>query len=166
LSAVTRRRNYQVTLELSGTRERLAASFRSDPPLPELEVLALLAAGEESSQAAGGLVRQVDTGQSVSANSLLLGQATNLVEQRITSLFGLDRFRLDPLASGDSLSSARVTLGKRLTRNVTVTYSVDPSSSENSLIELEWQVSDRMVLVLRQNTDGTYTAEARFERSR
>ncbi len=166
VAAATRRRNYQVTLGLSGTRDRLAATFRSDPPLPEIEVLALLAAGEESSGAAAGLVRQVDTSQSVAANSLLLGQATNLVGQRIVSLFGLDRFRLDPLASGDSLSSARVTLGKRLSRQVMVTYSVDPSSSEGSLIELEWQVSDRVVLVLRQNTDGTYTAEARLERSR
>ena len=43
--AATRRRDYEIVLNLSGTRERLDASFSSDPPLPEVDVLSLIAAG-------------------------------------------------------------------------------------------------------------------------
>ena len=46
LVATTEVRDYDVTLQLSGTLERLDATFISDPPLADLDVLALLTTGE------------------------------------------------------------------------------------------------------------------------
>ncbi len=161
--AVTKRRDYDVVLALSGDRERLEANLTSDPPLPELEVLSLLAAGGTTPGSDTGLGPQRAGSRSVDAADLLYSQASTLVGDRFTRLFGLDRFRLDPLTTGDTLSSARVTLGKRLSSDVFVTYSADPSSSENSILEVEWEVDDNVVLVLRQNADGTYSADLRVE---
>ena len=65
--------------------------------------------------------------------------------------------------SGDNLSSARLTIGKRLSRDLYVTYSVDPASTEEQRLRVEWQVSDSFALVLTQNGDGSYEADARWE---
>jgi translocation and assembly module TamB len=80
-------------------------------------------------------------------------------------LFGLDQFRIVPLTSstGD-LSSARVTVGKQLSRDLFATYSYDPSETEEQIFELEWRVSRSLVLVLTQNGDGTYAADAKWEK--
>ena len=163
--ATTKRRDYEVVLALSGTTDRLEAELRSDPPLSELDVLSLLAAGDVSASTSdSGLGPRTSDG-AVSASSLLYGQASTIVGQRVNRLFGLDRFRLDPLQSGDTLSSARVTVGKQLSRDVFVTYSVDSSSTDNSVLEVEWRLSPRVVLILSQTADGSYSVDARFEQS-
>ncbi|MEM6705264.1 MAG: translocation/assembly module TamB domain-containing protein [Acidobacteriota bacterium] len=165
IAATTKRLDYTVSLTLSGTRDRLQASLTSDPPLPELDVWSLLASGDVAGSPGGvdGLgTTQLDR-SSVGAEALLYGQASNLVEDRVSRLFGLDRFRLNPIASGDSLSSARVTVGKRFSRDIFVTYSVDPNSTDDGVVEVEWRLTDRVVLVLSQNADGSYSAIARLE---
>lgn len=166
LEASTRRRNYEVTLSLSGTRQRLETSLRSNPPLPELDVLSLLAAGDTSDsfeRRPTGL--EGAAASSVAAHDFLYGQASALIEQRFLTLFGIDRFRVNPLRGSDALSRARLTVGKRLSKDVVVTYSIDPSTSDESVLEVEWQINDHLVLVVTQNGDGTYAADARLEQS-
>ena len=167
LLARTRMREYDVTLSLSGTLDRLNIDLSSNPPLADLEVLALLTgAGEtEPGRFDAGPTRPGET-SSVGAEGFLYGQATSAVAQRFNRLFGLDTFRIDPLTSstGD-LSSARVTVGKQLSRDLAATYSYDLSENEEPILELEWSVSRVLVLVLTQNGDGTYALDARWEKA-
>ena len=156
LAAKTRRRDYDLSLNLSGTPERLNASLASDPPLADLDVLGLLATGEPAA------IR----GPAQGAEAFLYGQAASLVTERVNRLFDLDRFRIDPLTgSSGSLSSARVTLGKQLSRDVLATYSYDPSQTEQQILQLEWTVARGLSLVLTQNGDGTYAVDSRWEKS-
>jgi translocation and assembly module TamB len=164
LVASTRMREFEVTLSLSGTPERLQTEFVSNPPLAELEVLALLTGGRDpGSRSVDRAEADIDGG---AAESFLYGQATSLIAGRFNRLFGLDQFRIDPLtsATGD-LSSARVTVGKQLSRDLFVTYSYDPSETEEQILELEWSLSRSLVLVLTQNGDGTYAVDARWEKA-
>jgi hypothetical protein len=160
LEATTRLREYDVTLNLAGTLERLDVSFASNPPLADLDVLALLAGGEETVGTGAG------SGTGVTAESFLAGQAASVVAERVNRLFGLDKFRIDPL-TGDSggLSSARVTVGKRLSRDLFATYSYDPSTNERQILELEWQISRQLTLIATQNGDDSYAVDARWEKS-
>jgi hypothetical protein len=156
LAAKTRRRDYDLSLTLSGTLDRLNASVASDPPLADLDVLGLLTTGEP---AAG-------QGPAQGAEAFLYGQAASAVTERVNRLFDLDRFRIDPLTgSTGSLSSARVTLGKQLSRDVLATYSYDPSITEQQILQLEWTVARGLTLVATQNGDGTYAVDARWEKS-
>ncbi|MEE8277301.1 MAG: translocation/assembly module TamB domain-containing protein, partial [Thermoanaerobaculia bacterium] len=164
LVASTDVREYDVTLNLSGTPERLNVSFTSDPPLADLEVLSLLTAGEQpvGGEVAGGAAGS----ESVGAERLLSGQASALIAGRANRLFGLDTFQIDPLTSSSgNLSSARFTVGKRLSRDLFATVSYDRSTTEQEILQLEWQVSPGMVLVLTQNGDDTYALDARWEKS-
>ena len=163
LEATTRSREYDITLILAGTLERLDVELVSNPPLANLDVLALLAGGEQPiGDSAGG----ADSGGPGVAESFLYGQAASAVAKRVNRLFGLDKFRIDPL-TGDSgnISSARVTFGKQLSRDLFATYSYDPTLSELGILQIEWQVSRQLTLVATQNGDGSYALDTRWEKS-
>jgi translocation and assembly module TamB len=163
LVAKTKVSSYEVTLNLAGPLDRLNATFASDPPIADLEVLSLLATGEPD-RLAGDLAARRES--SVGAESFLAQQAASLVGQRVGTLFGLDRFRVAPITAGESgISSVRLTVAKRLSRDVLVTYSFDPSVTEDQFLTVEWQMSPTLALVLTQNGDGSYAVDARWEKA-
>ena len=165
--AHTRVDQYDVTVRLGGTLARLETNFASDPPLPDLDVLSLLSSGaprgESAAGGATGVAPETPGSVSQAAERLLYGQASSLISQRVGQLFGFDKLRIDPLTTGDTLSTARVTVGKRISRQLYVTYSVDPSSTAQQILQVEWRLTDRVVLVLTQNGNESYSVDARWE---
>jgi hypothetical protein len=157
--------DYDVRLAFGGTLDRLNTTMSSDPPLPEYDVLALLATGSVSGDTTfSGSGGGDPDASALAAESLLYGQAAALIGARVGTLFGVDRVRIEPLTTGDSVSAARVTVGKRLSRKIYVTYSVDPSSTAQQILEVEWRLSDELTLVLTQNGDGSYALDTRWGR--
>ena len=168
LVATTRVRDFDVTLSAFGSLERLETRFASDPPLPDVELFRLLAGGEvleTQSQLLDPRIARLSEDESTSAAGFLYGQAAAAIGDRVSGLFGLDKFRIDPLTGSDrdNLSKARITVGKRLSKDVFVTYSVDPSSNDNQRLQIEWRVAEGLTLVLTQNGDNSYSADARWD---
>ena len=166
LAASARVREYNVTMSLFGTLDSLNANFSSDPPLADLEVLSLLTTGETNWRGSQSSQSQGETEAAMRATGLLYGQAASLISERTSNLFGFDRVRLEPLttSSGD-LSSARVTVGKQVSRDVFLTYSYDPSTTEEQIIQVEWIFMEGTTLVLTQDGDGSYSADVRWEKT-
>lgn len=166
LVAQTRVREFDINLAVFGNLNRLETRFDSQPPLPDVEVFRLLAEGDFGGEPVQPNLQRGEE-SSLSAASFLYGQAASAIGERVSNLFGLDKFRVDPLlgTSGDNLSAARVTVGKRLSRRLSVTYSVDPSSTESQRLQVEWRLGEGLVLVLTQNGDNTYSADARWDTS-
>lgn len=162
--ARTKINEYQVTLSVLGSLARPTTTLGSDPPLPDYDVLSLLATGTASGLSDLSETAQTGSAPGMAAETLLYGQAASLVSARVGKLFGIDRLKVDPLAGTDSISSARVTVGKRLSSRVYLTYSVDPSSTAQQVLQVEWKVSDDLTLVLTQNGDESYAVDARWER--
>ena len=123
--------------------------------MADLEILSLLATGQE--QWRSGTSQRSESEASQTATDLITGQAASLVSQRTGELFGLDRLRVQPLTSstGD-LSAARVTVGKQISRDLSLLYSYDPTTTQEQVFEIEWQVQRGITLRLRQNGDETY----------
>ena len=166
LAASARVREDRVTMSLFGTLDNLNANFASDPPLADLEVLSLLTTGETNWRGTRSSQGEGETEAAMRATGLLYGQAASLISERTSNLFGFDRVRLEPLttSSGD-LSSARVTVGKQVSRDVFLTYSYDPSTTEEQVIQVEWVFMEGTTLVLTQDGDGSYSADIRWERT-
>jgi translocation and assembly module TamB len=166
LDVVARSRidQYDVTVRLGGTLERLETGFSSDPPLPDLDVLALISTGAPLESPTSTRAPADATASATAAESILYGQAASLLTARVNRLFGLDKLRVDPLTSGDAISSARVTVGKRISRELYVTYSIDPSSTAQQILQVEWRLTDRLVLVFTQNGNESYAVDARWEK--
>lgn len=163
--ARTRIDPYDVTVNLSGTLERLSTGFSADPPLPDLDVLGLLATGApvEGPSFSEAAASAAGPASSAGAEALLYGQAASLLTERVGRLFGFDQVRVRPLTTGDTVSAASVTVGKRLSRRIYVTYTIDPSSDEQQILQVEWRMSDSLKLVLTQNGNDSYAVDARWE---
>jgi translocation and assembly module TamB len=166
---------YRVTLRLAGTTERLQPAFESDPPLAPLDILTLLFS---DSAPTGDLelasLRQPNQREQdllqARATRALTGVLSNEVGRVVEQTFGVDTFQItplltDPYQQSSRLSvnpSARVTIGKRISDRIYLTYARSLSSSErDEIILLEYDQSDRFGWVLSQNEDRTYALEVR-----
>ena len=165
LVATTEVRDYDITLQLSGTLERLDVNFLSDPPLADLDVLALLTTGQTVGQESlGGASTAGGTAAAGGAQSFLYGQAASVVTERVNQLFGFDRLRVNPITgSGGGGTAVAFTVGKQLSRDLYVTYSRDPTSSLDYVLQAEWTVAAGVTLVLTQNGSDSYAVDVRWE---
>ncbi len=167
LVAQTEIQGFNITLNINGTIERPAVHFSSDANLADLEIVSLVATGQRPSPEAGYAPPPTDQ-QVVPtevARQFLYGQAASALTKRVGTLFGFDRFRIDPLTSaGQPISGVGFTVGKRLSKEVFVTYSYDPTSNRQSIVQVEWQLRKNVTLVFTQVGDGTYTVDAQWVR--
>jgi translocation and assembly module TamB len=160
LQASTRVRDYDITVTLSGDvskPNRLKPTWRSEPPLPEDDVIALLALGrtrEESASAQSG----GSLGFGGEASNLLINQALNsTVNSRLQRLFGASRIKIDPqgLASTTNIiRGPQVTIEQQVASNLTVTYSTNVSVTSQQIIQLEYNVSRNVSVVALRDQNG------------
>ncbi|HWI19338.1 MAG TPA: translocation/assembly module TamB domain-containing protein, partial [Vicinamibacterales bacterium] len=166
---------YRVTMRMAGTTERLQPQFTSDPPLQTLDILALLFSDQAPSGNVelAGLQRPDERQQRLveaRATRALTGALSQEVGRVVEQTFGVDTFQITPLLSdpyqqSTSLSlnpSARVTIGKRISNRIFLTYARSLSSStQDQIILLEFDESETLSWVLSQNEDRTYALEVR-----
>jgi len=173
IEAETRIRSYRVTLKMNGTLERVYPTLVSDPPLTAVQILNLLAGADESD------VASLATSQTRQANLAATGAATLAagriaeevgLERGAERLLGLNRFSIDPsLVKGDVTNpSARLTLGKRITPDVNILYSIDLRGVQDPLLTVEYSLSDRLSVVLTRSDPalGGYGFDLRLRQSR
>ena len=165
---------YRVIVSAAGTMERMRPQLSSDPPLPAADVLALLFSDVRRGQDVelralqNPNERETDI-LTTRATQLLANPISAEVGRVVEQTFGVDTFRLSPsLVDPYSQSasrvnpSARVTIGKRISNRVYLTFSRSVSSSINDqLLLLEYDESDRLSWVLTRNEDETYAVEVR-----
>ncbi|HSE15927.1 MAG TPA: translocation/assembly module TamB domain-containing protein [Pyrinomonadaceae bacterium] len=155
-------RGYRVIVGLSGPMSQPQASVRSEPALPQADVVSLITTGQLSSgDTSSSILSQSEVG---AATSLLTDALINAPAQRATSkLFGLTRFEINPVIGGTagSTPAARLTLGRRISKEVTVTYSTNVTSDPNQILALEYRVSDRLSFVAQYEQASTRRLSAR-----
>lgn len=167
LVAQTEIQGFNITLNLGGTLERPDVNFASDGNLADLEIVSLIASGQRPTEGFEQADPAADQAAGTQvAREFLYGQAASALTKRVGTLFGFDRFRIDPVIAdaGQPVSGVGVTVGKRLSRDVFVTYSSDPASNRQYIVQIEWQVRRNVTLLLTQAGDGTYAVDAQFQR--
>ena len=151
-------KGYDVGVSLVGTWPRIQTSLSSDPPLPDEMIVGLLLTGT-----APGARTTADTGGSIvsAAGGIVAGAATGLVTRPTQRLFKLDRFEIDPVFTGSGPVDVRSTVGKQITPNLLVTYSQSFDSSKEPIFQVEWWISDTIVLQGRRDENGIYLIDVR-----
>jgi translocation and assembly module TamB len=143
----TQIRGYRVTVGLNGPLSQPQAIISSEPALPQADVVSLITTGQlATGDTSSSILSQSGLG---TATSLLTDALINAPAQRATSkLFGLSRFEINPVISGSGSSpAARLTLGKRINKDLSVTYSTNVTSDPNQILALEYRVSDRLFFI-------------------
>ncbi len=171
IEAEARVRSYRVTLKVNGTLERVYPTLTSDPPLSAVQILNLLAGADESALASLQAT-QLDASRlaATGAATLAAGRISEEVglERGAEKLLGLSRFSIDPsiVRGGISDPTARLTLGKRVGRDLSVLYSVDLSGTDERLLSVEYTLSDRLSILLTQAVPGGVGLDVRLRQSR
>jgi translocation and assembly module TamB len=144
---------YRLTVGFSGTLAKLETTLRSDPELPEVDIVSLILTGTVAGDRSTAAVA-TQSGLGL-AQSILSASLSEQIEKGTRRLFGLSRFSIDPLIVGRGDDpTARVTLGQRLTKNLTVTYSQNLTSSSSGLdriVLVEYRISNRFSVVGYRN---------------
>jgi hypothetical protein len=164
---------YQITLRATGTTAQFDWDLSSDPPLPEVDILALLLGDTLSTQDAElRALKSPDAAeQSLVASSsarLLAGRTSTNVRKAVEQTFGLDSVQITPFLVDPNQQSARftpgarVTIGKRISDRIYLTYSRSlTSAARDQVILIEYDQSDRLSWVVTQNEDRTYALDVR-----
>lgn len=156
IEATAHVRDYDITLGFHGPADHPSTNYRSDPPLPTADIIALLALGRtrrESAQAQ--MYNPQQTTVTDSASNELLSQALNAtVSSRVQKLFGVSRIKIDPQVGGpENNPNARLTIEQQVSNKVTLTYITNLSQSAQQIIQFEYNITrDVSILAVRDQT--------------
>lgn len=155
----TRIDQYDITLNIQGPLERLNTTYASQPPLPPVRIINLLAFGHANE--AGG-VNQELMGNLGAQSALVrgLGSAASSSLQRFA---GLSYFSINPALGGNHQDvSAKVVIQQRVSSSLVVTYSTDVTSTQSQAVQLEYRFNSRWSVSGVRDQNGGLGATANF----
>lgn len=157
INATARVEDYDITLGLHGTPDKLAVTYRSDPPLPEADVVALLALGRTENQQRIYTQQQQQAG--ANPTDALLGGALNAtVSSRVQKLFGAGSVKVDPNYLGAlGNSTSRIIVEEQLGRYLTLTYATNVNTTGQQLIQAEVAINRHVSLLLARDESGVFS---------
>lgn len=171
VEATTTIQQYEITLNFNGRSSAIALSYRSDPPLPGNDIITLLALGKTSSEAnvrSGGAGS--NQGASAGASALVSEAISSQLGGRLERLFGITRFRVDPGLAGvgstgsSQNAAARVTVEQQITHNLTITYVSNVSSTQQQIIQVEYNVNRNVAIVALRDQNGTFGIDVKIRK--
>jgi len=168
VEATTTIQQYEITLDFNGPASKLTLAYRSDPPLPGNDIITLLALGQTTSGTGSGNATTQTT--SSGASAILSEAVSSQLGGRLERLFGITRFRVDPglteLGSTGSsqTAAARVTVEEQVARNLTITYVSNVGSTQEQVIQVEYNVNRNVSIVALRDQNGTFGIDIKIKK--
>ena len=165
LDATARVEDYDITLGLHGTTDKYNLTYRSEPPLPEADVIALLALGRTQDEQRAYSQQQQQAGDNPMTDALLGGALNATVSNRVQRLFGSGAIKVDPNFIGSiGNSTARVTVVEQIGKNLTFTYASNVNTTTQQLIQAEIAVNRHVSLLVTQDESGIFSVVVKARR--
>jgi translocation and assembly module TamB len=170
LQASTRVRDYDISMNLNGPVDKLNLTYRSEPPLPTGDIIALLAFGQTSQQSAQ-LQQSGGSAFSQGASNAILAAALNAtVSNRVQRLFGVSRIKVDPQGlsteTSPTQSGPAITIEQQVSGNITVSYSTNVSQTSQQVIQGEYNVTRNISIVGIRDQNGVISFDVRIRTRR
>jgi translocation and assembly module TamB len=166
LDATARVRDYDITLGFHGPVDKLSLTYRSDPPLPEGDIIALLALGRTREEAVVTPAAEQTT-ISTTSNAILSEALNSATSSRMQKLFGISRVKIDPEAGGpENNPNARVTIEQQVSDQVTLTFISNLAQSAQQIVQVEYQVNRRISVVAVRDQNGVLSFDVKYRQRR
>ncbi len=150
----TKKNGYRIHLRITGTLDKINASFSSDPPLSEPEILSLLMTGKTPDSLSGG----GDMGRD-QAIAYLFGDLTDTIGHHVSQKLGIETVRIEPiLVSSEENPGGRLTLGQHLTSDIELVYSQGLTDAENQTWIVNYNSFRKFNLRGVSRDNGEYSA--------
>jgi len=158
LNATARVEDYDITLGLHGSVDQPAITYRSDPPLPEADVIALLTLGRTQDQQRLYTRQQEQLVASPATDALLGGALNATVSSRVQKLFGVGSVKVDPNHLGVlGNSTTRITVEEQIGKNLTLTYATDTDTTAQQLLQAEIAINRHVSLLVARDESGVFS---------
>ena len=171
MEATTHVRNYDLNVTVTGTPERLNVNYRSEPPLPKSDIIALLALGRTSEESTQLQEQSGLTAFNEQASALIINQAINeTVSSRLQKLFGASRIKIDPQGlvteTNPTARGPQVTIEQEFANNISLTYSTNVSQSSQQIIQGEYYFTRNISIVATRDQNGVVSFDVQVRRSK
>jgi translocation and assembly module TamB len=158
LNATARVEDYDITLGLHGSLTKMNVSYRSDPPLPEADVVALLALGRTQNEQQIYGQQQEAVAANPTTEALLGGALNATVSSRVQRLFGAGSVKVDPNYLGVlGNSTTRITVVEQLGRILTLTYATDVNTTAQQFLQAEIAINRHVSLLVARDESGVFS---------
>ena len=147
---------YNISLGLIGPMDRLRTSYISDPPLPPVDIINLLARGQttEEAQAAPS---------NLGANQVIASGLASQVSGQIQKLAGISSLQIDPTIGGTNTNpGAHIAIQQRVTKNFFFTFATDVTNAQQEIIQGEYQLNKRWGISANRDENGNIGVMATF----
>jgi translocation and assembly module TamB len=172
LEMSARVQGYDITVGLHGQAvggKGLSMTYRSDPPLSNSDIIALLAFGRTRGQGVYNASQpgvNTNTNDTASASNAILGEALNATfGDRVQRLFGASRVKIDPQFIGsENNPSARVTIEQQISNDITFTYVTSLTQSAETVIQVEYNIDKNVSIVAVRDQNGVLGFDVHIRR--
>ncbi len=153
--------SYDITLNFLGPLDRMRTNYTSDPALPPVDIIHLLAFGTTTAEAAA-----TATPASLGAESLIANQLAGQVSNRLEKLTGISQLELDPsLGGNNSDPGARVAIQERVASNILFTFATDLTNTQSEVVQVKYQTKGRLSFTLTRDEYGSYALEIKTRKT-
>jgi translocation and assembly module TamB len=140
--------------------ENLKFNLSSDPSESEQDILSLLITGKTTRELAAG-----QGGSSLSPKQMLADVLAQNAQKEIKNATGLDVVALEynDAKNAEESDEVKVTVGKELSKRVTVKYGVQTKSAKViQKVITEYKFLETLLMNAFEDNDGNYGAEIQF----
>ena len=166
LQASTHIRDYDITMTLNGPVERPSVTYRSEPPLPTSDIIALLAFGQTSEESARIQQSSSSTFSPETSTAILTAALNATLSNRAQRLFGVSRIKIDPQGLATETSPTQtgpaVTIEQQVKNNLTLTYTTNVSQASQQIIQIEYNVTRNVSIVGVRDQNGVVSFDVRI----
>jgi translocation and assembly module TamB len=163
VAATTTVDRYEITINFNGPFDKLRTRYISDPPLPPVDVINLLAFGKPTEQQTGATTTARPP--QLGAASILAQALSSTVSSRAEKLFGITRLQIDPLLGGSGRNpTARLGIQQRVSKDLTFTFATGISSTQQELIQIEYQINKRFSVTALRDENGSMAFDVKFKK--
>ena len=156
----TQVRRWKIYLTVEGVPENLKIRLRSEPDLPDGDILTLLVFGKTARELIEG-----EGGKSTSPGELAAALMSDRLQKGVKDAVGLDSVEVGYSSNGTETDSSqmKIEVGKDFSRYVTVKYGVETSKSKIVQRAItEYRFLENLILEAYQNTEGDYGGELKY----
>jgi translocation and assembly module TamB len=155
---------YNITLGLTGPVDRLLTTYTSDPALPPVDIINLIARGK--TLAAEQANPSPSPTSALGAQSLLASGISSQVSGKIAKLAGVSQLQIDPGLGTDNGQNpgARVAIQQRVTSNLLVTFATDITSTQRQAIQIEYKLNPKWSVSGTRNQNGGFGVDGKYRK--
>ncbi len=160
----TRIDEYNITLALNGPVERLQTTYTSDPALPPVDIINLIATGKTVESASAN--PSPSPTSAMGAQSLLASGISSQVSGKIAKLAGVSQLQIDPGLGNDNGQNpgARIAIQQRVTSNLLVTFATDITSTQRQAVQIEYKFNPKWSVSGTRNQNGGFGVDGRYRK--